>query len=84
MAFFGLQTFKLKDFSKIYQFKVLKPKKGHSNFYKCCDLKKVYLSYTMALHNTHKDEKYCYKCIRLLQQKSKMSIFYLYFSEVTW
>ena len=25
MAFFGLQTFKLKDFSKIYQFKGLKP-----------------------------------------------------------
>ena len=49
MAFFGLQTFKLKDFSKIYQFKVLKPKKGHSNFYKCCDLKKVYLSYTILI-----------------------------------
>ena len=42
---FGLQTLNLKDSSKIYQFKGLKPKnKGHTNFYECCDLtKKVYL-----------------------------------------
>ena len=41
----GLQTLYLRDFSKIYQLKGLKPKnKGHANFYECCDLtKKVYL-----------------------------------------
>ena len=47
MAFvFGLQTLQLKDFSKIYQLKSLKPKnKGHTNFYECCDLtEKVYLT----------------------------------------
>ena len=46
MAFvFGLQTLRLKDFSKIYQLYGLKPKnKGRTNFYECCDLtKKVYL-----------------------------------------
>ena len=44
---FGLQTLELKDFSKIYQFKCLKPKnKGHANFYECFDLtEKVYLVY---------------------------------------
>ena len=37
----------MKDFSKIYLLKGLKPKnKGHTNFYECCDLtKKVYLVY---------------------------------------
>ena len=42
---FGLQTHKLKDFSEIYQLKDPKPKKkGHTNFYECCDLtKNVYL-----------------------------------------
>ena len=55
---FGLQTFKLKDFSKIYQLKGLKPKnKGHTNFYECCDLtKKVYLMYerrSVTLQNCH-------------------------------
>ena len=42
---FGLQTFSLIDFIKIYQLKGLKPKdKGHTNFYESCDLrKKVYL-----------------------------------------
>ena len=46
MAFvFQLQTLSSKDFSRIYQLKGLKPEnKGHTNFYKCCDLtKKVYL-----------------------------------------
>ena len=45
MAFvFGLQTLWLKDNSKIYHLKGLKHKKGHLNFYECCDLtKKVYL-----------------------------------------
>ena len=44
---FGLQTIKLKDFSKIYQLKGLKlNKKGHTNFYEYCDLtEKVYLIY---------------------------------------
>ena len=44
---FGLHTLQLKDFSKIYQLKGLKPKnKDHVNFYECCDLtKKVYLIY---------------------------------------
>ena len=39
MAFdFGLQTLELKDFSKIYQFKCLKPKnKCHTIIYECCD-----------------------------------------------
>ena len=43
---FGLQTLELKDFSKIYQFKCLKPKnKGNMIFYECCDLtEKVYLT----------------------------------------
>ena len=48
MAFvFGLQTLQLKDFSKIYQLRGLKPKyKGHPNFYQCCDfMKRVYLLY---------------------------------------
>ena len=42
---FGLQTLRLKDFSKIFQAKGLEPKnKDHSNFYEYCDLtKKVYL-----------------------------------------
>ena len=45
MTFFGLQNLKLIDFTKIFQFKGLKPKKGHSNFYECCDLtKKVGIS----------------------------------------
>ena len=37
----------MKDFSKIYHLKGLKPKnKGHMNFYECCYLtKKVYLMY---------------------------------------
>ena len=41
----------LKDFSKIYQLKGLKPKnKGHMNFYECCDLtEKVYLLYILNL-----------------------------------
>ena len=46
MAFvFGLQTLWLKDISKIYQLKGLKPKNNdHTKFYECCDLtKKVYL-----------------------------------------
>ena len=42
---FGLQTLWLKDFSKIYRLKGLKPKtNGQTNFYECCDLtKNVYL-----------------------------------------
>ena len=42
MAFiFWLQTFKLKDYTKIYQSKGLEPKnKGHTNLYECCDLTK--------------------------------------------
>ena len=46
MAFvFGLQSLKSIDFTKIFQLQGLKPKKkGHINFYECCDLtKKVYL-----------------------------------------
>ena len=48
---FGLQTLKLIDFTKISQLKGLKPKnKGHTNFYKCCDLmKKVYLVHILKL-----------------------------------
>ena len=44
---FGLQTYFLIDFSKIYQLKGLQLKnKGHTNFYECCDLtEKVYLIY---------------------------------------
>ena len=44
---FGLQTLELKDFSKIYQLKGLKPKNnGQTNFYECCDLtEKVYLTF---------------------------------------
>ena len=40
MAFiFGLHILLLIAFSKIYQYKGLKPKnKGHTNFYECCDL----------------------------------------------
>ena len=43
--FFGLKKLKLKDFTKIFQSKGLKPKnKDHANFYECSDLtKKVYL-----------------------------------------
>ena len=43
---FGLWIFQLKEFSRIYQLKGLKPKtKGHMNFYECCDLtEKVYLN----------------------------------------
>ena len=45
MAFFRLQTLSMIDFTRIFQLKGLTPKnKGHTNFYKCCDLtKKVYL-----------------------------------------
>ena len=41
----------MKDFSKIYQLKGLKPKnKGRTNFYECCDLtEKVYLMYVYVL-----------------------------------
>ena len=37
----------MKEITKIYRLKGLKPpKKGHTNFYECCDLtKKVYLTY---------------------------------------
>ena len=47
----GLRTLWLKDFTKFYQLKGLKPKnKGHMNFYECCDLtEKVYLKY---MHTT--------------------------------
>ena len=46
---------KLKDYSKIYQFKGLKPKnKGHMNFYECCDLtEKVYLTYIVVHCNVY-------------------------------
>ena len=38
---FGLQTYYLIDFSKIYQLKGLKPKKqDHMNFYEHCNLTK--------------------------------------------
>ena len=39
----------MKDFTKIFQLKGLKPKdKGQTNFYECCDLtKKVYLKYVV-------------------------------------
>ena len=49
--FFQLQTLYLKDFSKIYQLKGLKPKnKDHTKFYECCDLmKKVYDMYVHRL-----------------------------------
>ena len=48
---FGLQTLWLKDISKIYQLKGLKPKNNdHTNFYECCDLtKKVYLKRVLYL-----------------------------------
>ena len=44
---FRLQALWMIDFTKIYQFKGLKPKnKGHMNFYECCDLtEKVYLTF---------------------------------------
>ena len=47
--FFGLQTLSLKDFSKIFGLKGLKPKnKDHTNFYECWDLmEKVYLEYIL-------------------------------------
>ena len=42
--FFGLQTLLLIAFSKIYQFKCLKPKnKGHTNFYEHCGLTKNFI-----------------------------------------
>ena len=46
--FFRLQTLYLKEITKIYRLKGLKPKsKGHTNFYQCCDLtKKVYLTFS--------------------------------------
>ena len=41
---FGLQTLSLKDFSKIYQLKGLKPKKqGQMNFEENLDLMKKYI-----------------------------------------
>ena len=52
MAFgFGLQPLYLKYFTKIFQFKGLKPKyNGQKYSYECCDLtKKVYLTYTLSL-----------------------------------
>ena len=51
---FGLQTLYLKDFSKIYQLKGLKPKsKGRTNFYECCDLtEKVYLKHSLKYIGT--------------------------------
>ena len=49
MTFFGLQNLKLIDFTKIFQFKGLKPKKGHSNFYECCDLTKKYIQRSCSI-----------------------------------
>ena len=44
---FGLQTLLLIAFSKIYQFKGLKPKnKGHTNFYEHCGLTKNFIQST--------------------------------------
>ena len=69
MAFvFGLQTFWLIDFTKIYQLKGMKPKiKGCTNFYECCDLrKKVYLTYLYADHK-HPLLLFCFSflCVKM-------------------
>ena len=49
----------MKDFTKVYQLKGLKPKnKGHTNFYECCDLtKKVYLNYTFNYRQREVSDK---------------------------
>ena len=54
-----LFSYEMIDFIKIFQLKGLKPKnKGHSNFYKCCDLmKKVYLMIYITSSNDIKGGK---------------------------
>ena len=60
MAFvFRIQTPLLKDFTKIYQLKGLKPKnEGHTNFYECCDLTEKSISKLGSLGALSKGNTY--------------------------
>ena len=59
---FGLQTLYLKDFSKIFQLKGLKPKnKGHTSFYECCDLTEKSIS---NIHTYYLKRLLQYVCTR--------------------